>query len=196
MEQSANIGRRHEPWNKGKLVGLKSPLKFKDIWAVRIRLQIAGRIRDLGLFDLAIDSKVRAATWSRYGSGTWHTGSVCRTLERLTCHPGKRVKHEGVTVYSSCDRYATEDRAASPVRDHRTDPRRWRVGSSGEVSSRKTFCSQAGFTAHRTYLRLWTDRHCCNTRARLVASSRADSGFFSTSLAPDSRARCTTSPPT
>jgi hypothetical protein len=60
MEQSANIGRRHEPWNKGKLVGLKSPLKFKDIWAVRIRLQIAGRIRDLGLFDLAIDSKVRA----------------------------------------------------------------------------------------------------------------------------------------
>ena len=60
MEQSATAGQRHEPWNKGKLVGQKSPLKLKDIWAVRIRLQIANRIRDLALFDLAIDSKLRA----------------------------------------------------------------------------------------------------------------------------------------
>jgi integrase len=60
MEQSAGASRRHDPWNKGKLVGQKSPLKLKDIWAVRIRLQIASRIRDLALFDLAIDSKLRA----------------------------------------------------------------------------------------------------------------------------------------
>jgi integrase len=60
MEQSATAGHHHEPWNKGKLVGQKSPLKFKDIWAVRIRLQIANRTRDLALFDLAIDSKLRA----------------------------------------------------------------------------------------------------------------------------------------
>jgi integrase len=60
MEQSATADRRHEPWTKGTLVGQKSPLKLKDIWAVRIRLQIASRIRDLALFDLAIDSKLRA----------------------------------------------------------------------------------------------------------------------------------------
>jgi len=60
MEQSTTAGQRHEPWNKGKLVGQKSPLKLKDIWAVRIRLQIANHIRDLALFDLAIDSKLRA----------------------------------------------------------------------------------------------------------------------------------------
>jgi len=60
MEQSASAGRRHEPWNKGKLVGQKSPLKLRDIWAVRIRLQVASSIRDLALFDLAIDSKLRA----------------------------------------------------------------------------------------------------------------------------------------
>ena len=60
MEQSVSAGLRHEPWNKGKLVGQKSPLKLKDIWAVRIRLQIGSRIRDLALFDLAIDSKLRA----------------------------------------------------------------------------------------------------------------------------------------
>lgn len=58
MEQHAGRGR--EPWNKGKLVGQKSPLRLKEIWAVRIRLQIANRVRDLALFDLAIDSKLRA----------------------------------------------------------------------------------------------------------------------------------------
>jgi len=49
-----------EPWNKGKLVGQKAPLKLKEIWAIRVRLQLAGRHRDLALFNLAIDSKLRA----------------------------------------------------------------------------------------------------------------------------------------
>lgn len=48
------------PWNKGKLVGQKAPLKLKDIWAIRIRLQLGHKIRDLALFNLAIDSKLRA----------------------------------------------------------------------------------------------------------------------------------------
>ena len=50
---------RH-PWNKGKLVGQKTPLKLKDIWAIRIRLQLGQKVRDLALFNLAIDSKLRA----------------------------------------------------------------------------------------------------------------------------------------
>ena len=48
------------PWNKGKLVGQKPPLKLKEIWAIRIRLQISRQIRDLALFNLAIDSKLRS----------------------------------------------------------------------------------------------------------------------------------------
>ncbi len=48
------------PWNKGKLVGQKLPLKLQEIWAIRIRLQLANRCRDLTLFNLAIDSKLRA----------------------------------------------------------------------------------------------------------------------------------------
>jgi integrase len=48
------------PWNKGKLVGQKPPLKLKEIWAIRVRLQIANRKRDLALFNLAIDSKLRS----------------------------------------------------------------------------------------------------------------------------------------
>ena len=47
------------PWNKGKLIGQKRPLRPKEIWAIRIRLQLANRIRDLALFNLAIDSKLR-----------------------------------------------------------------------------------------------------------------------------------------
>ena len=47
------------PWNKGKLVGQKLPLKLQEIWAIRIRLQLANRRRDLALFNLAIDSKLR-----------------------------------------------------------------------------------------------------------------------------------------
>jgi integrase len=50
----------HQPWNKGKLVGQKAPLRLRDIWAIRVRLQIEEKTRDLALFDLAIDSKLRA----------------------------------------------------------------------------------------------------------------------------------------
>ena len=48
------------PWNRGKLIGPKPPLKPKEIWSIRVRLQVAHRIRDLALFNLALDSKLRA----------------------------------------------------------------------------------------------------------------------------------------
>jgi len=48
------------PWNKGKLVGQKLPLKLREIWSIRIRLQLANKTRDLALFNLAIDSKLRS----------------------------------------------------------------------------------------------------------------------------------------
>lgn len=54
------LSRRREPWNKGKLVGQKAPFKLKEIWAIRVRLQLQHRARDLALFDLGIDSKLRA----------------------------------------------------------------------------------------------------------------------------------------
>jgi hypothetical protein len=47
------------PWNKGKIVGQKPPLTLKQIWAIRIRLQMDRRLRDLALFNLPIDSKLR-----------------------------------------------------------------------------------------------------------------------------------------
>jgi len=56
MATNASI---REPWNKGKIVGQKAPFKLKDIWALRVHLQIESRIRELALFNLGIDSKLR-----------------------------------------------------------------------------------------------------------------------------------------
>jgi integrase len=49
-----------EPWNKGKLIGQKKPLKLKEVWTIRVRLQLASDVRGLALFNMAIDSKLRA----------------------------------------------------------------------------------------------------------------------------------------
>lgn len=55
-----NVNAVHrEPWNKGKIVGQKAPFKLKDIWALRVRLQMENRVRELALFNLGIDSKLR-----------------------------------------------------------------------------------------------------------------------------------------
>jgi integrase len=50
---------KNVPWNKGKLMGQKLPLKLKEIWAIRIRLQMAQNTREPALFNFAIDSKLR-----------------------------------------------------------------------------------------------------------------------------------------
>ena len=59
MEESSNKSSR-EPWNKGKLVGQKAPFKLKEIWAIRVRLQVEHRVRELAMFDWGLDSKLRA----------------------------------------------------------------------------------------------------------------------------------------
>jgi integrase len=59
MDTATKTEGRATPWNKGKLLGQKPPLKLKEIWAIRIRLQLNQRTRELALFNLAIDSKLR-----------------------------------------------------------------------------------------------------------------------------------------
>ena len=53
------VTHRRVPWNKGKLTGAKPPLRPKHVWSIRKKLQIEGRVRDLAMFNLAIDSKLR-----------------------------------------------------------------------------------------------------------------------------------------
>ena len=59
MLRDASLEARRRPWNKGKLIGQKPPLQPKHVWAIRTKLQLDERKRDLALFNLAIDSKLR-----------------------------------------------------------------------------------------------------------------------------------------
>jgi hypothetical protein len=69
---------RRDPWNKGRLIGQKRPLKPKDVWSIRVRLQVERRARNLALFNLAIDSISCAAAISfRCGSMAYAPAVEC-----------------------------------------------------------------------------------------------------------------------
>ncbi|WP_374627348.1 tyrosine-type recombinase/integrase [Pandoraea sp.] len=65
MESESGVGVHRVPWNKGKFTGQKPPLKLREIWAIRTRLQMASKVRELAMFNLAIDSKLRACDLTR-----------------------------------------------------------------------------------------------------------------------------------
>jgi len=82
-----------EAWNKGKLVGQKAPLKPKDIWAIRIHLQGARNVRDLAMFNLAIDSKLRGCDLViAYAFETSRTAAGGRECCRSDCKCAERQK--------------------------------------------------------------------------------------------------------
>ena len=60
MYQLVKHNQNREPWNKGRLMGQKLPLTLQEIWSIRMRLQSEKRLREIALFNLAIDSKLRA----------------------------------------------------------------------------------------------------------------------------------------
>jgi len=72
-----------QPWNKGRLVGQKRPLRPKDVWAIRIRLELRGCSRDLALFNLAIDSKLRACDLVALKTSDVHAGDRMRERTQI-----------------------------------------------------------------------------------------------------------------
>lgn len=60
MHQNIELKPKQTPWNKGKIIGQKLPFKLKEIWSIRVHLQLNKKVRELALFNLAIDSKLRA----------------------------------------------------------------------------------------------------------------------------------------
>lgn len=79
------------PWNKGKLVGQKPPLKMKDVWGIRIRLQLHNKIRDLALFNIALDSKLRGCDVVKLMvNDVFHGGEILSrgmVMQQKTHHP-------------------------------------------------------------------------------------------------------------
>jgi integrase len=59
QDNAIPIAPKRTPWNKGKLIGAKPPLRPKHVWSIRTKLQVEKRTRDLAMFNLAIDSKLR-----------------------------------------------------------------------------------------------------------------------------------------
>ena len=90
------------PWNKGKIVGQKATLKLKDIWAIRIRLQLGHRTRELALFDLGLDSKLRAC-------------DLVRLRVRDICH-GDRVSPRAIVMQQKTSR-PVQFEITPPTRD-------------------------------------------------------------------------------
>ena len=83
------------PWNKGKLVGQKPPLKPQDIWGIRIHLQMDDNKRDLALFNLAIDSKLRGCDLVRIRvSDISQSGSIQRRAQIIQQKTQRPVKFE------------------------------------------------------------------------------------------------------
>jgi integrase len=82
MENPISPPRRREPWNKGRLIGQKRPLKPKDVWTIRVRLQLEGRKRDLAMFNLAVDSKLRGCDLVRLKTDDVSAGG--RVRDRAT----------------------------------------------------------------------------------------------------------------
>ena len=90
------------PWNKGKIVGQKAPLKLKDIWAIRIRLQFGHRTRELALFDPGLDSELRAC-------------DLVRLRVRDICH-GERVSTRAMVMQQKTSR-PVQFEITPPTRD-------------------------------------------------------------------------------
>lgn len=86
---------KRAPWNKGKLTGQKPPLKAQQIWAIRIRLQIDENLRDLALFNLAIDSKLRGCDLVKLRvSDISHGGRVQSRAQVIQQKTGRPVQFE------------------------------------------------------------------------------------------------------
>jgi len=81
---AANRKQRCIPWNKGRVAGQKAPLKVREIWPIGTRLRLRQSLRDLAIFNLAIDSKLRACDLlgiQKTGSGTFRFGKRGRVLD-------------------------------------------------------------------------------------------------------------------
>ena len=77
------------PWNKDKFTGQKPLLKLREIWAIRIRLQLGARTRDLAMFNLAIDSKRRACDLTKLRVRDVCLGSRQLRVDRQSAQSGR-----------------------------------------------------------------------------------------------------------
>ncbi len=82
-------------WNKGRIVGQKRPLLPPHVWSIRVRLEFAGNLRDLALFNLAVDSKLRGCDLVALRVRDVHAaGRVKERASMIQSKTGKPVRFE------------------------------------------------------------------------------------------------------
>jgi integrase len=158
MEENANSelpAPKQMPWNKGKLTGAKPPLRQKHVWAIRTKLQIDQRTRDLALFNLAIDSKLRG----------------CDVVA---------LKVEDVAPNGYCADRATvrQKKTGLPVRFELTEQTRQAVDEYIRTTSKKS--GEFMFTASRERKRRMTTRQYARLLCEWIASIGLDPHLFGT----------------
>ncbi len=90
----------HEPWNKGRLIGQKPPLKAQEIWSIRVRLDIDRQRRDLALFNLAIDSKLRGCDLVKLKVSDVAQGDRIRSRSQIIQQKTKQPVQFEITLQS------------------------------------------------------------------------------------------------
>ena len=145
----------HSPCNKGKLIGAKPPLRTKHVWLIRTKLQVEGRIRDLAMFNLAIDSKLRGCD------------VVSLKVEDVAPH--------GLAVDRATVR---QKKTGHPVRFELTEQTRESVDDYIKVAGKKP--GEFLFVSRRNGERCMTARQYARLVSGWIASIGLDPSFFGT----------------
>jgi integrase len=146
---------RHLPWNKGKLTGAKPPLRPKHVWSIRSKLQLEGRIRDLAMFNLSIDGKLRGCD--------------------LVALKVEDIAPNGYSVDRAAIR---QKKTGQPVRFELTEQTRQTVDDYLRATGKKS--DQFLFTGRRDSPRSITTRQYARLVSKWIASIGLDSHIFGT----------------
>ena len=158
MQDNANFvlpAPRRTPWNKGKLTGAKPPLRPKHVWSIRTKLQVAGQTRDLAMFNLAIDSKLRG----------------CDVV-------ALKVEDVAPSGYSVVRATVRQKKTGHPVRFELTEQTRQAVDDYLRVAGKKP--GEFMFTGRRGPGRCMTTRQYARLVSEWIANIGLDPHLFGT----------------
>jgi integrase len=147
--------KKRTPWNKGKLIGARPPLRPKHVWSIRTRLLLEGRIRDLALFNLAIDSKLRG----------------CDVV-------AVRVEDVAPNGYTMDRATVRQKKTGRPVKFELTDQTRHAIDDYLRAAGKKP--GDFLFTGRRGFGRCMTTRQYARLLAGWLASIGLDQKLFGT----------------
>lgn len=134
ISQYDPTARGRPAWNAGKQVGVKRPLKVKQIWLIRFFLDREGRMRDRALFDLAIDSKLRGCDLVKMKIGSLVSGSAIRNRSiAIQQKTGRPVQFE-ITADTRASLLAWLERRGGSIDDFAFPSR---VNPDGHLSTRQ-----------------------------------------------------------